>query len=125
MINGQVAGMDCFGKPETFSKVFKKLAESYALDAIDSLDGEKALKVTRSDAGKFMEASAGCRVETHPSVGLGTDCRLDADESTGFALAHEDQVLHMSLFTKAAESNAEFPGSRMIRFSLRRNRRFW
>ena len=125
MINGRVAGMDCFGKPETFAKIFKKLVESYALDAIDSLDGEKAHKVTRGDAGKFMEAWAGCRVETHRSVGLGTDCRLDADQSTGFALAHEDQVLHLSLFTKAAESNAEFPGARMIRFSLRRNRRFW
>ena len=127
MINGQVAGMDCFGKPETFSKVFKKLVESYALDAIDSLreDGEKAPKVSRSDAGRFMEASAGCRVEAHQSVGLGTDCRLDADQSTGFALAHEKQVLHMSLFAKATESNAQFPGSRMIRFSHRRRRRFW
>jgi len=36
MINGKVAGMDCFGKPETFSKVFEKLVESYALDAIDT-----------------------------------------------------------------------------------------
>ena len=35
MINGQVAGLDAFGKPGTFSKVFKKLLESYALDAID------------------------------------------------------------------------------------------
>jgi len=25
MINGKIAGMDCFGKPETFSSVFKKL----------------------------------------------------------------------------------------------------
>jgi hypothetical protein len=35
MINGKVVGVDCFGKPETFSKVFRKLVESYALDAID------------------------------------------------------------------------------------------
>jgi hypothetical protein len=124
MINGKVAGMDCFGKPETFSKVFKKLVESYALDAIDSFDGKKALKVTGSDAGKFMEAAAACRVETHGSVGLGIDCRLDADQSIGFALAHEDQILHMSLFAKTAETNAELPGSRMIRFSHRRRRRF-
>ena len=31
MINGKVAGLDAFGKPGTFSKVFKKLLESYAL----------------------------------------------------------------------------------------------
>jgi hypothetical protein len=126
MINGKVAGMDCFGKPETFSKVFKKLAESYALDAIDSSgqDIEKAKTGTKTEAGKFLEASAGCRVEARQSVGLGTDCRLDSDGSTGFALAHEDRVLHMSLFAKAAENHQQISGSRMIRFSHRRRRRF-
>jgi hypothetical protein len=126
MINGKVAGMDCFGKPETFSKVFAKLVESYALDAIDSLgrDREKSKKGTKSEAGKFIEASSDCRVQAHQSVGLGSDCRLDADRSTGFALAHQKQVLHMSLFAKAAENNQQTPGSRMIRFSHRRRRRF-
>lgn len=126
MINDHVAGMDCFGKPETFSKVFKKLVESYALDAIDSLreDGENKLEFYKSDAAKFLEAEAGCRVEAHQSVGLGIDCRLDTDQSSGFALAQADQVLHMSLFAKSAETNAESPGSRMIRFSHRRRRQF-
>jgi len=64
MINGKVAGMDCFGKPETFSKIFEKLVESYALDAIDSSgrNVEKAKKGTKSDAAKYLDASAGCRV---------------------------------------------------------------
>jgi flavodoxin len=124
LINGKVAGMDCFGKPETFSKVFKKLVESYALDAIDSIDMKKAFKVTKNEAGKFLEASAGCRVQVHQSVGLGIDCRLDSDQSTGFALSHNKQVLHMSLFAKVAENNQKIPGSRMIRFSHRRRRRF-
>jgi hypothetical protein len=126
MINGNVVGMDCFGKPETFSKVFEKLVESYALDAIDSAgkDREKARKGTKSEAGKFIEAAAGCRVEARQSVGLGTDCRLDADQSTGFALAHDEQVMHMSLFAKTAENNRQTPGSRMVRFSHRRRRRF-
>jgi len=85
---------------------------------------EKAKKGTKSEAGKFIECSSDCRVEIHQSVGLGTDCRLDADHSTGFALAHKKQVLHMSLFAKAAENNQQTPGSRMIRFSHRRRRRF-
>ena len=126
MINGKVAGMDCFGKTETFSKVFKKLVESYALDAIDSLENNmaKAKKGTKNGAGRFLETSSDCRVEVHQSVGLGTDCRLDSDKSTGFALSHEKQVLHMSLFARAAQNNRQTPGSRMIRFSSRRNRRF-
>ena len=35
MINGKVAGLDGFGKPGTFLKIFRKLLESYALDATD------------------------------------------------------------------------------------------
>jgi hypothetical protein len=56
MINGKVAGMDCFGTPETFAKVFKKLVESYALDAIDLLrqKGEKASGSVKNDADKFL-----------------------------------------------------------------------
>ena len=122
MINGKVAGMDCFGKPETFSTVFKKLVESYALDAIDSLreEGKEAKKGTKTDAARFLEASTGCRVEIHQSVGLGTDCRLDADQSTGFALAHEKQVLHMSLFARNGENKNERIYSKMARLSHRR-----
>jgi hypothetical protein len=37
LINGNVAGLDSFGRPETLSRVFKKLIQSYALDAIDYL----------------------------------------------------------------------------------------
>jgi hypothetical protein len=35
LIDGKVVGIDSFGKSDDFSKVFKKLLESYALDAID------------------------------------------------------------------------------------------
>jgi hypothetical protein len=42
-------------------------------------------------------------VETHPSVGLGSDCRLDSNKCTGFALSHEDRVMHQSVFAKEAE----------------------
>jgi hypothetical protein len=38
LINGKVVGLDSLGKPDTLSKVFKKLVQSYALDAIDFLD---------------------------------------------------------------------------------------
>jgi len=59
LINGQVAGMDAFGRPDTFSKVFRKLLESYALDNIDwcETDGEhKALK--SEEANEFEQLSA-------------------------------------------------------------------
>ena len=41
-INGKVLGMECFGHWQTFSKFFKKLIQSYALDAIGMLEEPKA-----------------------------------------------------------------------------------
>jgi hypothetical protein len=60
------------------------------------------------------------QVETHPSVGLGIDCRLDSDKCTGFALSHEDRVLHLSVFAKEAKDKKPKPSSGMQRFSSRR-----
>jgi hypothetical protein len=54
MINSKVVGLDCFGKPETFSKVFRKLVESYALDAIDWSEQESSGKAPKSDVTKFL-----------------------------------------------------------------------
>jgi hypothetical protein len=63
-------------------------------------------------------------LRAHKSAGQGSDCRLDSDQSAGFALTHENQVLHLSLFAKAAENKRDIPGARMIRFARRRHRRF-
>lgn len=38
VINGKVAGMDCFGKPDVLEKMFMKMIEDYAQDAADQLD---------------------------------------------------------------------------------------
>ena len=57
MINGQIVGLDCFGKPESFSKVFKKLIESYALDAIDWFEPKKEYKTLKSQVTKFLKAT--------------------------------------------------------------------
>ena len=122
LINGKVVGMDCFGKAETFSKTYRKLTESYALDAIDMSETEKKYKVYKRDAEKLLKTAGSGRVESHASVGLGTDCRLESKSLTGFALAHKEQILHMSLFSRDEDTEKSVPTSRMQRFSQRRNR---
>ena len=123
MINGQVVGLDSFGKPGSFSEVFKKLVESYALDAIDWFEPEKEHKALKSDVTKFMRASQAAQPETHPSVGLGTDYRLESKKITGFALALDGQILHLSLFARTNGHNQGKYGSRMERFTQRRRNR--
>ena len=123
MINGKVVGMDRLGKPETFTKVFKKLVESYALDAVDWYDQEKEHKSLKSDVTKFMKATLSARAESRPSVGLGTDYRLESRKMTGFALALDDQVLHLCMFARKNAQNSHESDSKMERFSTRRRNR--
>lgn len=93
--------MDGLGKPEPFSKVFRKLVESYVLDAIDWFEPEKEHKNLTSEVIKFMRASHSAEIESRPSVGLGTDLRLESKKVTGFALLLDDKILHLCIFTRA------------------------
>ena len=103
-INGNIVGMDCFGKPETFKGVFKKLAESYALDAIDWVGSHKGKKATAGEATDFLQVSSKATTESRPSVAMGTDYRLESEVLTGLALALDDQVLHLSVFSTSKGS---------------------
>jgi hypothetical protein len=124
MINGKVVGMDAFGKPETFSKTFKKLVQSYAMDAIDWFEEGKDHKASKTKVTNFTKGVLECKAETHDAVGLGTDFRFESDKLTGFSLTLDGKVVHMSMF--ARELNARGGDdrfSRMARYSRRRQNR--
>ncbi len=92
-----MVGLDAFGKTESFSKVFKKLVESYALDAVDWFDPDKEHKALKSNVTKFTTASQTAQIEIQKSVGLGTDCRMESRKLTGSALPMVDQELRRDL----------------------------
>jgi hypothetical protein len=123
MINGRVAGLDAFGKPGTFAEIFKKLLESYALDAIDWHDPDKEYKALKSEVTKFRKAALSAGAEGRPSVGLGVDFRLESGKVTGFALAFDDQVIHVSIFSRTDGQDRNTADSRIERFSSRRRNR--
>jgi hypothetical protein len=123
MIDGKVAGLDSFGKPEFFSKIFKKLVESYALDAIDWFDPEKEHKVLKSEVTRFMKSSQTAHVESRESIGLGRDLRIESRKITGFALSLDDQILHLSIFARENGRDGQESASRIQRFSRRRRNR--
>ncbi len=123
MIDGKVVGLDSFGKPESFSKAFKKLVESYALDAIDWFDPEKEHKALKNEVTKFMKSSQTANVESRESIGLGRDLRIESRKITGFALSLDDQILHLSIFTRENGRDRQESASRIQRFSRRRRNR--
>ena len=123
MINGRIAGLEGFARPDTFSKVFGKLVRSYALDAIDWFDPEKE-PVTQDDAvSGFLADAQAATVEPHSAVALGIDCRLRSNKVIGFALVFDGQVLHLSIFAPANGAKQTGETSRMGRFSARRRNR--
>jgi len=120
LINGKVVGLDSFGRPETLAKVFRKLVESYALDAVEWSEPGSDERPSGAEVRRFLEAARAASVESHSSVGLGTDCRMESGRLAGFALVHEEQLLHLSVFARGNGSSRERHGSRMQRFSRRR-----
>jgi len=123
LINGKVVGLDSFGKPETLAKVFRKLVESYALDAVDWAEPGSEEMHSGADVRTFLQAARTASVETHSSVGLGTDCRMESERLIGFALVHEEQIFHLSIFSRDKPEPEVRSGSRVERFSSRRRNR--
>jgi hypothetical protein len=119
-INGEVVGGEFLGGVEPFAKTFRKIIESYALDAIDSIGTKAPQKVSKKEALTLLAAICSGRHQTYPSVGLGTDIRIESRRLTGFALVLDGRLLHLSVFVNHSSDDAsETPTSRLARFSRR------
>ena len=121
-ISGRIVGLEAFGKAATLAGCFDKIVESYALDAIDGLEEDKTDGLTSEDAGRFIDRLLSCRLSTFPSVGLGTDCRLESDKVNGLALVVDEEILHVSAFAQQASTNGGRPRTFLNRPSRRRRR---
>ena len=124
MINGNVAGMDAFGRAGTFEKVFYKLLKSYALDALDLYDENNDGKALKRPVTGFLKSVTSAEVQEHPAVGAGTDYRLESRSTVGFALMLEGKVINISVFKKTGDSGKKTSHSRMQSFRERRTQRF-
>lgn len=122
-INGRVAGLDAFGRAETFEKIFSKLLDSYALDAVDWLNGSSApAGESETHVDTFIAALRSATATDKSAVGLGVDIRFETPAMVGFGLVYEQSMVHLAAFARPTRSNCEHSGSWMRRFSLRRNK---
>lgn len=97
-INAKVVGLECFGHWQTFSKFFKKLIQSYALDAIDMYEEAKTDHIAAGDIKRFMEGVRNAPRKSYPSLGLGENIRAEGPLVSGAALIYNEAVLHFSAF---------------------------
>lgn len=122
LVDGNVVGMDAFGKAATFSRVFKNLLESYALDAVDRYEKEIGAGDSKKAASDMLAAVSAAKAEYRSSVGLGTDLRFESEKLVGFALENEGRLLHICLFPSVGSRNVQ-DSARIVRHSVRRQRR--
>lgn len=119
-INGSFSCIDLFDSAETLHKLYTKMIESYALDAMEAKGKGKELpeKVEIQD---LMGDIGDAQLKITPSVGLGRDVRIVGKGIVGSCLVYEDRVLHLAIFRaeEARDLNEGWQGA-MIPPSRRR-----
>ncbi|MGQ9688328.1 MAG: ARPP-1 family domain-containing protein [Desulfobaccales bacterium] len=120
-INGSLAGLELFDSPDHLAKYFDKLIRSYALDALD-LKRQKprpTAQAGKEQAESWVTEVKNAPVAAYPSLGLGMDLRLEGQGFVGSGLLHDETLVYLSVFARAAGGERQGSGSRMARASRR------
>lgn len=96
---GRIAGLEMFDQPKTLARLWSKLIRSYAIDALEANQPDKA--VSQKDVEKWLNAAKKLKAKSYKSPGLGDDIRVEGKEMTGATLVVEKQPVHVELFADA------------------------
>jgi hypothetical protein len=95
-INNRFTCMDLFSFPETLQFMWEKLIKSYAMEALEVKDKRKSDR--KPDMDILLNALKEAEAVPYPSVGMGTDIRIEGKGIIGAGLVVEEKVLHLSVF---------------------------
>ena len=102
-IDSRLTGLECFSSSDTFGRFFDKLINSYAMDAIESVDRTaKIASVQPAKANVFVVSVKKAKGQRHPIVSMGATISFESRITQGTALADGEKVLHLSAFRKEA-----------------------
>jgi len=109
-INGEIMGFEFFDASSTLKKVFPKIIQSYALDAIekqshDSTQHDRTNTIETKEAKEFLQRVGDCEFESYPAVGLGDDVRFSVKGLTGGGLINDNSVIHLCAFKINSSDN--------------------
>jgi len=98
--NGRIIAVDIFTNPELLHSLWRKLLDSYALDALERPDSDADEKLTRRDIEELLrwaESDRAPRRERH-TPGIGSLFSLRSRRAEGFVLTYHDKVIHANFF---------------------------
>ena len=106
LIRGHVAGLELFDAPRTLAGMLRKIANSYALDALDARSAAPPTRSPEEAARALLDRVREAKVATIPSVGLGVAVRITGRGTAGGGLALNDALVHLAAFRLPAETSA-------------------
>lgn len=113
VINGRVVGAEVFESAAIFSRYFRKLVSSYAMDALD-VDQPLPGPVADAAVRRFLDEVERATQEQFPAVGEGTDLRLSGRHLAGGALLVGERVVHLAAFRLEDEEAGGETGKPMV-----------
>ena len=87
--------LDLVSRPDAFARLWPKLRAGYLLDGLERLGGKPT---PAAEIEWFVAAIDGSLATRQPSVGLGMDLRLRAQEVIGSGLEVDAEVIQLSAF---------------------------
>jgi hypothetical protein len=100
-VHGQIAGVDLFDKPATLTKLWRKLIQSYAIDALEPATSSTTRVVAAAEVSSWVASAGNVPADAFQSPGLGTDLRLRSQSLAGASLIVEQHPVHLELFPLA------------------------
>lgn len=98
-VGGRPVAMDLFDKPETLDKLWTRLINGYALDAVT----EPEARMQEGSIDAFFTSAARANVTTHEGIGLGMDVVLTGRSVVGHALVWDGGIVHVALFSSGGQ----------------------
>jgi hypothetical protein len=123
-IGSRLVCADVFDSPSVTAKLWRKLIESYALDALEAGDEAGRPSPSVENARTFLLLPAVAEVEPYAAPGIGSSLRLKAGDASGSALVLEETVVHLEIFAPepaSSSASAARTGSRIHGPSRRRH----
>jgi len=93
VVKGELKGLDLFGSEDTMKKMFKKLLESYIIEAIP--DARESCGTMGAEVEDFLDDVQRAKVKRMPAPGKGEHLLLEGRKQRGMALVTDDRLLHL------------------------------
>lgn len=100
-INGKAVGVEIFETHDIAREYLPKVIRSYALDAIAQGTLVAPRIAEAEEVSQLIEKICAAEARQSPSIGIGTDFRINSPDLAAAALVRDGSVIHLSAFLKS------------------------